>query len=230
VKRIGILGGLSAESTVSYYQRITREHIRRFGEPRYPEIVIFSVTFQEYAEWQHDGRWDVLGQDMLRGFNALAAAGADFAVIASNTVHYVMPDIEQDMPLPLLHIVDAVADSVKDKGLTKVALLGTQFTMSKSFYPDGLTERGIECMVPAPRDQAAIHRVIYGELVNGVIRDESRRVYNEIVNDLVAKGAQGVIMGCTEIPLLLRQEDFSVPLFDSAVIHADAALNMALLE
>ncbi len=230
MKRIGILGGLSAESTISYYQRITREYIRRYREPRYPEIVIYSVTFQEYSDWQHDGRWDVLGQDMLRAFNALSSAGADFAIIASNTMHYVIPDIEGDMPLPLLSIVDAVSDAVKEKHLTRVALLGTEFTMSKSFYPDGLSERGIECIVPAPRDRAAIHRIIYGELVSGVIRDESRRIYNDIVNGLVSSGAQGVIMGCTEIHLLLRQEDVSVPLFDSAAIHADRALDKALEE
>jgi aspartate racemase len=230
MKRIGILGGLSAESTLSYYARITREYIRRFGEPRYPEIVIFSVNFQEYSDWQHDGKWDKCAEHMIHALDCLEKAGSDFAIIATNTMHYVLPEVRKHARLPVLSIMDCVADSVRAQGLKKVALLGTGFTMSKSFYQDALKDKGISCLIPDEHEREEIHRAIYEELVNGVIKEESRQAFYRIIDRLIAVGAEGVIMGCTEIPLLLRQEDVKVPLFDSATIHADAALLMALAQ
>jgi aspartate racemase len=143
-------------------------------------------------------------------------------------MHYVLPEVRKQASLPVLSIVECVAGAVRAAGIKKVALLGTGFTMAKPFYPDGLRENGVECLIPDEDERAEIHRTIYEELVNGVIRDESRKTFYRIIDRLVAGGAEGVIMGCTEIPLLLRQEDVRVPLFDSATIHADAALELAL--
>ncbi|MEW6524956.1 MAG: aspartate/glutamate racemase family protein [Bacillota bacterium] len=228
MQRIGILGGLSAESTTYYYERITRGYIRRFGKPRYPEIIIYSVTFDEYARWQERGEWDRSAEHMAACIQKLALAGADFALIASNTMHLVLPAVAARVPIPILSIVDCVAGSIRAAGLDRVALLGTIFTMTQAFYPEGLAQHGIECLVPDKRERALVNRVIYQELVRGAISDESRAAYLEVVDGLARQGAQGVIIGCTEIPLLLRQEDTFLPLFDSAAIHADAALERAL--
>jgi len=228
MKRIGILGGVSAESTVSYYQTITREFIRRHGHAGYPEILIYSVSFAEYAELQHTGRWDELAARMVEVFRALAQAGAEIGLIAANTLHIVFEEVQARSPIPLLSIVDATAEAVAEAGLTTVGLLGTKFTMEESFFRHGLARFGIKALVPEPRERDLVHRVIYEELVRGEVKEGSRRRLLDIVAGLARQGAQGVVLGCTELPFLIRPEDTGLPLFDTARIHALAALELAL--
>ncbi len=228
MKRIGILGGVSAESTLSYYQTITREYTRRFGHPGYPEILIYSVSFQEYADLQHAGRWEELATRMGQVFRALARAGADFGLIAANTLHIVFDRVQELSPIPLLSIVDATARAIEEAGLSAVGLLGTRFTMEGDFFRDGLARHGIEALTPGPEEREEIHRIIYQELVRGEVRESSRRRALGVIEGLARRGAQGVILGCTELPLLIRSQDTELPLFDTARIHALAALEEAL--
>jgi aspartate racemase len=228
VKRIGILGGVSAESTATYYLTITREYIRRFGDTGYPEILIYSVSFAEYAALQHAGRWEELAAKMAEAFRALAQAGAEFGLIAANTLHIVFDKVQALSPIPLLSIVEATARAVRKAGLSRVGLLGTRFTMEREFFRRGLSSFGIEVLVPPPEERELVHRVIYGELVRGEVRDGSRGELLQAIAGLSRRGAQGVILGCTELPLLIRPEDVELPLFDTARIHALAALEEAL--
>ncbi len=228
MKRIGILGGVSPESTVSYYLRITREYTRRFGDYGYPEIVIYSVSFQQYVDWQKTGNWDAMAQEMIRIFHALHAAGAEIGLIAANTLHRVFAKVEAESPIPLIHIVDPTAATIKEQGLSRVGLLGTRYTMEGEFYRDRLRQHGIETLIPDATARAEIHRVIYAELTQGIIRPAARDYYKTVIDDLVSNGAQGIILGCTEIPLLIGQSDSPVPVFDTAALHADAALSMAV--
>jgi aspartate racemase len=187
------------------------------------------VDFQEVEVLQHQARWAELGQMLAREARIIEEAGADFLVLCTNTMHLVAPAIEAAVQIPLLHIADATAQRIREAGLTRVGLLGTRFTMEEPFYRERLQERhGLEVTVPRAEDRTLIHRVIYEELVLGRIRPESRNEYQRIVRDLVAEGAQGVILGCTEIGLLLRPEDTETPLFDTALIHAEAAADFAL--
>ena len=225
MKRIGILGGVSAESTVSYYQTITREFIRRHGHAGYPEILIYSVSFAEYAELQHTGRWDELAARMVEVFRALAQAGADFGLIAANTLHIVFEQVAARSPIPLISIVDATAKAVSTAGFTTVGLLGTRFTMEGGFYVDGLARYGIRALVPGREDREIVHNIIYQELVRGELHEKSREAVLKIAEDLRAQGAEGMILGCTELPLLIK--DAGLPLFDTARIHALAALEAA---
>lgn len=227
MKRIGILGGVSAESTVSYYQTITREYIRRHGHAGYPEIIIYSVSFAEYADLQHAGRWDELADRMAEVFRALARAGAQLGLIAANTLHIVFDRVATRSPIPLISIVDATAQAVAEAGLTTVGLLGTRFTMEKAFFRHGLARHGIGALVPEPEERELIHRIIYEELVQGEVREEARVQVLKIIERLAHRGAQGVILGCTELPLLVRPGDTQLPTFDTARIHALAALEAA---
>ena len=226
--RIGILGGVSAESTASYYLTITREYIRRFGDAGYPEILIYSVSFAEYAQLQHAGCWDELAARMGDAFKILARAGADFGLIAANTLHIVFEVVQARSPIPLLSIVDATARAVAEAGLTHVGLLGTRITMEKAFFRHGLARFGIAALVPPPGERELVHRVIYEELVHGRVRENSRRELLKVIEGLAQRGAQGVILGCTELPLLIKPEDTPVPVFDTARIHALAALEESL--
>lgn len=230
MKRIGILGGVSAESTAGYYLAITREYIRRFGDTGYPEILIYSVSFREYAELQHAGRWDELAKRMGEAFVVLARAGADFGLIAANTLHIVFDQVQARSPIPLLSIVDATGQAVAAARLTTVGLLGTRFTMEQPFFRHGLARFGIKALIPEPRERELVHRVIYGELVRGIVEEGSRQRVLEIIAGLAQRGAQGVILGCTELPLLVRPQDTELPLFDTARIHALAALERAMAD
>jgi aspartate racemase len=223
-QRIGILGGLSPESTVTYYEHITRSYAERFGDYGYPEILIYSVSFQQYVEWQKDGRWAEAADAMVCAIESLRLGGADFGLIATNTMHIVFEDVQARVGMPLLSIVEATAEAIAGRRLRRVGLLGTVFTMREAFYRVGLENMGIESLVPSAADQNFINQVIYGELCRGDIRDESRREFQRIVSDLQDEGAEGVVLGCTEIPLLLRPEDVEVPLFNTTLVHADAAL------
>lgn len=229
-KRIGVLGGMSPESTSEYYQYITRTYTQRFGDHGYPEIIIYSVTFQPYVDWPKDGRWDLIAQGLGKAAHKLQDAGADFIVIATNTMHMVVDEIRTQIDIPVLSLLDVVADAIQAKGLQKVGLLGTAFTMGNTFYHRTLERRGIQVMTPDPDDQQYINRVIYDELVNGEILPESRQGYLQIIHKLGEGGAEGIILGCTEIPLLIKQIDTHLPLFDTTLLHADAALNYAIGE
>jgi aspartate racemase len=227
-KRIGILGGMSPESTVEYYQYITHAYTERFGDYGYPEIIIYSVSFQPYVDWPGQDRWDLVAQGLSEAAQKLEAAGADFVVIATNTMHLVFDQVQASVSVPMLSLLDAVGEAILARGMNTVGLLGTRFTMEKTFYQDALARRGITVLVPDADDREYVNTVIYDELVAGQIRDESQVGFVTIVNKLAKRGAEGVILGCTEIPLLVSEGETGMPLFDTTVIHAEAALNYAL--
>lgn len=229
MKTIGLMGGMSWESTVTYYQTINRVVGQQLGGLHSARIVLHSVEFHAIQELQHAGRWPETGAILADAARSLARAGADFLVLCTNTMHIVAPQIEAATTLPFLHIADATAARIQAQGLTQIGLLGTRFTMEEDFYGGRLEARhGLQVLVPPPADRAIVHRVIYEELCRGRIDDGSRREYQRIVGELVTAGAQGVILGCTEIGLLLRPGDSPVPLFDTAHIHAEAAARLAL--
>ncbi|MFO7692127.1 MAG: aspartate/glutamate racemase family protein [Vicinamibacterales bacterium] len=229
MKTIGLIGGMSWESTVPYYQTINRVVSRRLGGLHSAKVVLYSVDFDEIEKLQHAGKWDESGEILADAARAVRRAGADFIVLCTNTMHKVAPQIEAAVDVPLLHIADATADRVKAAGLSRIGLLGTRFTMEEDFYRGRLESRhGLEVLTPPAGQRALVHGVIYNELCLGNVRDDSRSGFQQVVADLVARDAQGVILGCTEIGLLLRQEDAQVPLFDTAAIHAEAAAEFAL--
>lgn len=228
LKIVGLLGGMSWESTVPYYQILNREVGRRLGGLHSARVLLLSVDFQEIENLQHQGRWDELGEMLARDALTLERGGAEFLVLCTNTMHLVAPAIQEAVSIPLLHIADATAARIGEAGMDRVGLLGTRFTMEEPFYRGRLEDRhGMDVLVPPALDREVIHRVIYEELVLGKIREDSRTEYRRIVEDLAREGAEGVILGCTEIGLLLRPEDAPVPLFDTAVIHAEAAATFA---
>jgi len=229
VKTIGLIGGMSWESTVPYYQVINRVVGERLGSLHSARIALYSVDFHEIEQLQHAGRWAESGAILADAARAVRRAGADFLVLCTNTMHKVAPQIEAAVDIPLLHIADATAARVTAAGMLTVGLLGTRFTMEQDFYRGRLEERhGLEVLTPPAEDRDLVHRVIYGELCLGQVLDGSRAAFRDVVAGLVTRGAQGVILGCTEIGLLLRPEDASVPLFDTATIHAEAAAMYAL--
>jgi aspartate racemase len=227
-KKIGILGGMSPESTVEYYQYITHAYTERFGDYGYPEIIIYSVSFQPYVDWPAQDRWDLVAQGLSEAAQKLEAAGADFVVIATNTMHLVFDQVQASVSVPMLSLLDAVGEAILARGMKTVGLLGTRFTMEKTFYQDALARRGITVLVPDADDREYVNTVIYDELVAGQIRDESRAGFVAVINKLTERGAEGVILGCTEIPLLVSEGETGMPLFDTTVIHAEAALSYAL--
>jgi aspartate racemase len=229
-KKIGILGGLSPESTVHYYQYITRAYTERFGDYGYPEIIIYSVSFQPYVDWPKEDRWDLIVQGLSEAAQRLETAGADFILIATNTMHLVFDQVQASVQIPMLSLLDAVGEAVLARGMRTVGLLGTQFTMEKTFYQDALGQKGITVLVPDAVDRKYVNDVIYRELVAGQIRDEARAGFVATIKKLAARGAEGVILGCTEIPLLVGEADAGMPLFDTTTIHAEAALNYALAQ
>jgi aspartate racemase len=227
-KRIGILGGLSPESTTVYYDIIIREYYKRAGDERYPEILIYSVDFDRYTQWFVDGRWEEAGRDMAEIFEKMRAVGVDFGLIAANTPHRSLEYVLRGTELPILSIIDVTADAVLETGIKTVGLLGTRFTMQEDFYKSGLSERGLGVIIPGEDEMVEVHRVIYEELVKNVVLDESRDRYIQIIENLSHRGAEGIILGCTEIPLLIREGDVGLPLFNTTEIHARAALMRAV--
>ena len=231
MKTIGLIGGMSWESTVPYYQTINRVVAQRLGGLHSAKVALYSVDFDEIEKLQHAGGWEESGEILADAAKAVRRAGADFLVLATNTMHKVAAQIEAAVDIPLLHIADATAARVKAAGLTRVGLLGTRFTMEEDFYRGRLeTRHGLSVLTPPAGQRALVHDVIYRELCLGNVRGESRQGFQQVVTDLVAREAQGVILGCTEIGLLLRSEDATVPLFDTATIHAEAAALYALEE
>lgn len=227
-RTIGILGGMSPESTVMYYEYITRTYRQRFGDFGFPEILIYSVNFQKLADWQREGRWREAADEMAKALERLRAAGADFGIIATNTMHVVFDEVQKAVRMPLLSIVDAIAEAIRSAGLNLVGLLGTVFTMRERFYRDGLARFGIDVLVPDADWQERINEVIYGELCQGKTLPESRRMFLDVIGELQKAGAQGVVLGCTEIPLLVRPQDCDLPLFNTTLLHAEKALNYAI--
>jgi aspartate racemase len=216
-------------STVDYYRLINEGVAARLGGYRSAEMVMVSVDFAPVEDLQTKGDWSGLGRMMVRAAQVLEVAGAQAVVICANTMHQLAPDIEAAVRLPIIHIADAAAGAIKARGLGTVALLGTRYTMEMDFYRGRLASRhGLTVIVPDGPQRDIVHRIIYDELGQGVIRDESRRAYVGIIEDLVRRGAQGVILGCTEIPLLIQQKDSPVPVFDTTALHAAAAVDFAL--
>ncbi len=228
MKRIGILGGMGPESTAAYYLHITRTYVERFGSCAYPEIVIHSVSFQPYIDWPAADRWDLVTEGLVGGARVLETAGADFIVLATNTMHRVLSKIAPRIGIPFLSLLDVIGDTIASRGLKTVGLLGTRFTMEQPFYSEALATRSIGVLAPEPEDRALVDRTVYEELVFGTVHERSRTAFLRIIDRLVARGAEGIILGCTEIPLLVGSADCSVPLFDSTRIHAEAALDKAL--
>ncbi len=228
MKKIGILGGMSPESTTLYYEHITRTYTARFGDYGYPEILIYSVNFQKFVDWQHNGCWKEAAREMAEALERLHGAGADFGIIATNTMHIVFEEVQQAVHMPLLSIVQATAEAILAAGLGSVGLLGTKFTMSEPFFRDALKRSGITVLVPEAGDQQRVNDVIYGELCRSEIWPSSRQLFLEIIERLRGRGAKGIILGCTEIPLLVQPQHCDLPLFDTAVLHAGKALDFAL--
>jgi aspartate racemase len=220
---------MSWESTVPYYRTINRVVGERLGGLHSARLVLYSVEFHEIEVLQHEGRWEDAGEILAEAARAVRRAGAEAIVLCTNTMHKVAGQIEAAVDIPLLHIADATAARVKQAGVSRVGLLGTKFTMEQDFYRGRLEARhGLEVLTPPAAQRDLVHAVIYGELCLGRVEETSRQAYRQIVSDLVGQGARGVILGCTEIGLLLRPEDASVPLFDTAEIHAEAAADWAL--
>ena len=228
MKKIGILGGMSPESTTLYYEHITRTYTSRFGDYGYPEILIYSVNFQKFVDWQHNGQWNEAARAMAEALEQLHVAGADFGLIATNTMHIVFDEVQRAVHMPLLSIIQATADSIVAAGLRSVGLLGTKFTMTEPFFRDGLERTGITALVPEPGDQQRVNDVIYQELCRGEIRPSSRQLFLEVIEGLRGRGAEGIVLGCTEIPLLVEPKDCALPLFNTALLHAGTALEFAL--
>jgi aspartate racemase len=229
VRTIGLLGGMSWESSAEYYRIINQETAARLGGLHSARCILLSVDFAEIEELQAAGDWDEAGRLLAAAARGIEAAGADLLVLCTNTMHRVADAVEAAVGIPLLHLADATAARIRDRGLRRVGLLGTRFTMEQDFYRGRLeTRHGLEVLVPADRDRALVHRVIYDELVRGVVDDGSRAEYRRILHALAGRGAEGVILGCTEIPLLVRPQDSPAPLFDTTRIHAEEAVRAAL--
>jgi len=231
MKTIGLLGGMSWESSLEYYRIINQAVKQRLGGFHSARCVMVSVDFAEIEALQHTGDWDALTQQMIACVQQLVSAGADFTVICTNTMHKMAEEIEAATPIPLLHIADATAEAIKAQHIGTVGLLGTRFTMEGDFYRVRLQEKhGLQVIIPDLDRRKIVHRIIYEELVQGKILDSSRQAYLKIIADLQSQGAQGVILGCTEIPLLVKQSDVAIPIFDTTTLHAQAAVDWALLE
>jgi aspartate racemase len=229
LKIIGLIGGMSWESSLEYY-RIINETVRnRLGGLHSAQSLMYSVDFAEIEILQHQGHWQEATQMMIEAAHRVERGGADFLVICTNTMHKMAEEVQQNISIPILHIGDATAERVKAHKLRKVGLLGTKFTMEEDFYKGRLIQKhGLQVIIPTAEDRAIVHRVIYDELVIGNINPTSRAQYQRIIDELVQQGCEGIVLGCTEIGLLVKEADSQVPLFDTTQIHAIAAVEYAL--
>lgn len=229
MKTIGLLGGMSWESTLTYYQEINEGIKTRLGGLHSARIILNSVDFDPIEKLQHSGDWEGTGHILANAARSIEAGGADFLLICTNTMHKVADVVQAAIQIPLLHIADATAEVLLEKGIKRVGLLGTAFTMEQAFYKGRLTDRyGLDVIVPDSADRRRVHDIIYNELCLGVGKPESKAAYLKIVNQLGQMGAQGVILGCTEIGLLIGPSDTAVPLYDTTTIHAAKAVEWAL--
>lgn len=229
MKTIGLIGGMSWESSLSYYKLINQKVKLRLGGNHSAQCLMYSVDFDEIAYLQHLGDWAKLSRIMVTAAQNLEKGGADFIILCTNTMHKLATDIISNTNIPFLHIADATAASLKERGIKKAALLGTRYTMEGDFLKGKIaTEHGIDIIIPDDDQRRNIHRIIYDELVNGILKEESRQIYLETISSLATSGAEGIILGCTEIGMLIQQEDTDQLLFDTTEIHASAAVTMSL--
>ena len=223
MKTIGLIGGMSWESTVTYYQVINETIKKQLGGLHSAKCILYSVDFDEIEKYQASGEWDKSADVLSEAAQALERAGADYIVICTNTMHKVAPEIGRRIHIPILHIADMTAAELQKQGIKKVGLLGTKYTMRQDFYKNILIEQGIEVVIPNDADVDVVNRIIYDELCLGKISEQSKDIYLDIIMKLAQDGAQGIILGCTEIGLLVRQPDTDIPLFDTTLIHAEQA-------
>jgi aspartate racemase len=228
MKTIGLIGGMSWESTQTYYRLINQKVREQLGGLHSAKLILYSVDFSEIEALQHQGDWEGAAKILVAAAQSVQSAGADFLVICTNTMHKVAPQIEQATAIPLLHIADATAKELLNDGITSVGLLGTQFTMEQAFYRERLEQKGITVIIPNDNERAVVHRIIYDELCQGIVNPESKAWYLDVVAALAARGAQAVILGCTEISLLIQASDTQVALYDTTDIHAGQAVTLAL--
>lgn len=228
MKTIGLIGGMSWESTITYYQIINETIKDELGGLHSAKILLYSVDFAEIEECQASGEWNKSAEILTEVAKNLEAAGADFIVICTNTMHKVAPQIQAKISIPIIHIADATAEELKKKHIKKVALLGTKYTMTQDFYREKIENKGIDIMIPNEKDIELVNNVIYHELCLGIVNNKSRKQYVRIIEQLKEKGAEGVILGCTEIGLLIKQKDSSLPVFDTTQIHARMAAMKAI--
>ena len=229
MKTIGLIGGMSWESSLEYYRIINEKVKKELGGLHSAKSILYSVDFENIKVLQHEGKWDELTNIMIDAAKSLEKAGANMVVICTNTMHKMANEVQDNINLPLIHIADATAQSIKKQNLKKIGLLGTKFTMEQEFYKGRLSEKhDLDVVIPNDKDRELVHKIIYNELCLGNIKDASKKEYIRIIDNLVQNGAEGIILGCTEIPLLIKQEDVSVPIFDTTTIHAESAVLEAI--
>jgi aspartate racemase len=228
MKTIGLIGGMSWESTVEYYRLINEEINERVGGLHSAKCLLYSVDFGDIEPFMKPGGWEKIAEELTKAAKVLESGGADVALICTNTMHKLYDQIQKEVHIPVIHIGDAAAEAVLRKKLDKVGLLGTRPTMEQEFYKSRLEQKGIEVLIPGDEDMDLVHKVIFEELCLGILKDGSRKEFIRIIDDLISQGAEGIILGCTEIPLLIKQEDSRVPLFDTTYIHAMKAVEKAL--
>jgi len=229
MKTIGLIGGMSWESSLEYYRIINETVKEKLGGFHSAKSVMYSVDFEEVEKLQHQGKWDEATELMIDAAQKIERAGADFIVICTNTMHKMAEKVQNSIKIPLLHIADVTAEKIKAQRLKKVALLGTKFTMEEEFYKGRLLKKhGLEVIIPNEEERQIIHDILYDELCLGEIKKLSKDKFKKIIDNLVVRGAEGIILGCTEIPLLINQEDYEIPLFDTTTIHAKSAVEHAL--
>jgi aspartate racemase len=230
MKVIGLIGGMSWNSTLEYYRIINELYALRLGGFRSARLVLYSLDFDDIERAQREARWNDAADIIAHAGNSLKQAGVDFLVICTNTMHKVADVVTEKVSLPLLNIIDVTGDAINELNLQRVGLLGTRFVMGEDFYQDRLKRFGLNVLVPVKNDIATVHQIIYDELCEGKVKDSSRQNCVEIINRLVIRGAQGIILGCTELPLLIQPDDVSVPLFNTTKLHAEATVNLALAD
>ncbi len=228
MKTIGIVGGMAWPSSLEYYRLLNQGANARLGGTHSARVIMDSMDFQEIEDLQREDDWGAIAEVLAGSARRLEGAGAELILVACNTVHKVAPAIQEVVRIPLIHIADAAAVEIKAKGVRTIGLLGSRFTMEEDFYREKLLSHGIATLIPGTSDRDIIHRVVYEELSSGKIVEESRRKFVRIIGDLADAGAEGVLLGCTEIPLLVRQQDVPIPVFDSAKLHVGAALDLAI--
>lgn len=229
MKTIGMMGGMSWESSLDYYRIVNETVHKRLGGYHSAKSVMVSVDFAEIESNMQPGLWENAGKKMVEAARAIEAAGAHLLIICTNTMHNQADLVASSIHIPLIHIADAAGEKIMEKNLKKIGLLGTRFTMEQDFYRQRLVDRfGLDVLIPEENDRQIIHEVIFNELVMGIIRDDSKQEYLRIINRLVEAGAQGIILGCTEIGMLVKQADCTIPLFDTTILHAEAAVDYAL--
>ncbi len=228
MKKIGLIGGITPESTILYYRILNQLNANNLGNPHSAEVIISSFDFGKIAKLLEEGRWVLLNKMMYKAGKTLENAGADCILICANTMHLCIDAVRKAVNIPVIHIAEATSKKITEKKLTKVALLGTKYTMEKDFFKDILASFGIETIIPNLEERNIMHSVIYEELSVGKINSISKEKYLEIINRLIKNGAEGIILGCTEIPLLVQQIDIDVPVFDTTKIHATAAFEFSI--